>query len=95
MSNRGRAAVVCALVVVFTVTQSANAFLEDLCLPRRAKDGKLSWCLNPVCVNPPQPNRACLQQVLDFATIKPGRSMVHADSTYFIAQALGYRADVA
>lgn len=33
--------------------------------------------------------------MIDFGTIKPGRSMVHADSTYFIAQALGYRADVA
>jgi hypothetical protein len=32
---------------------------------------------------------------VQFATIPPGRSMIHADSTYFIAQALGYRADVA
>jgi hypothetical protein len=48
-----------------------------------------------VCAVPPQPNLACPQQVLDFATIKPGRSMIHADSTYFIALALGYRADVA
>jgi hypothetical protein len=34
-------------------------------------------------------------QLADFATIKPGRSMIHMDSTYFIAQALGFRADVA
>jgi hypothetical protein len=33
--------------------------------------------------------------VAAFATVMPGRSMIHADSTYFIAQALGYRADVA
>jgi hypothetical protein len=72
----------------------ADAFLEDLCLPRRKSDGVLSWCIQP---NSPKsnPNRASVQQTLDFVTIKPGRSMIHADSTYFIAQALGYRADVA
>ena len=44
---------------------------------------------------PPQPNTACPAQVIEFATVMPGRSMVHADSTYFIALALGYRSDVA
>jgi hypothetical protein len=83
-----------AVVAIFTAAQ-AHAFLEDLCLPRKASDGKLSWCLSPNCAVPTQPNRACPQQVIDFATIQPGRSMIHADSTYFIAQALGYRADVA
>src|SRR3990170_6571786 len=86
---------VVSLVVLLTFTNDAYAFLEDLCLPRNAAQGKLSWCVNPTCLNPPAPSRACPQQILDFATIKPGRSMIHADSTYFIAQALGYRADVA
>jgi hypothetical protein len=70
----------------------ASAFLEDLCLPRRPGQAALTWCVRPDC---PTPNRACPAQLLDFATIKPGRSMIHADGTYFIAQALGYRADVA
>lgn len=83
------------VLVLFTSTQGAFAFLEDLCLPRRAADGKLSWCLNPVCAVPPAPNSVCPQQVVDFATLPAGRSMIHADSTYFIALALGYRSDVA
>ena len=86
--------IVCAIVVFFTVP--AHAFLEDLCLPRRTRDGALSWCVQPGCVTQlVAPNRACVAQLVDFATIKPGRSMLHMDSTYFLAQALGYRADVA
>lgn len=94
MNCRRQSVVVCAVVLMF-VAQSASAFLEDLCLPRPLANGKLSWCLNPTCAVPPPPNLACPQQVIDFGTIKPGRSMIHADSTYFIALALGYRADVA
>lgn len=82
-------------LAILLVAANAHAFLEDLCLPRNAAQGKLTWCLNPTCLNPPAPSRACPQQIADFATIKPGRSMIHADSTYFIAQALGFRADVA
>lgn len=74
----------------------SQAFLEDLCIPRKGQKGPLSWCINPNCLSPLNtPNRVCPQQVADFFAIQPGRSMVHADSTYFIAQALGYRADVA
>src|SRR5436305_15110211 len=82
------------LLLVLCVPTAVHAFLEDLCLPRRKGEGALSWCIQP---NSPKSNanRASVQQTLDFATIKPGRSMIHADSTYFIAQALGYRADVA
>ncbi|HET7434660.1 MAG TPA: hypothetical protein VFN10_08115 [Thermoanaerobaculia bacterium] len=88
--------VVCLLLVTFTSTTTLYAFLEDLCLPRRSADGKLSWCVAPTCpVAQANPNRACLVQLVDFGTIKPGRSMIHMDSTYFLAQALGYRADVA
>lgn len=85
------------LVLALLVSASpAFAFLEDLCQPRRAADGTLSWCINPKCLSPSvNPNRVCPQQLADFAFIKPGRSMIHADGTYFIAQALGYRADVA
>jgi hypothetical protein len=94
MRSRFQFVAIC-LLIAFTTTQSASAFFEDLCLPRRNAQGKLTWCLNPTCVQPPAPNTACPQQVIDFVTVMPGRSMVHADSTYFIALALGYRSDVA
>lgn len=94
-TSAGKAAVVCLVVVTLFISQGGSAFLEDVCLPRRGASGKLSWCLNPNCLVPPPPNTVCPQQVLDFATLPPGRSMVHADSTYFIALAVGYRADVA
>jgi hypothetical protein len=94
MPIRARAVVICAFMVMFAAGQ-VEAFLEDLCLPRRGANGKLTWCLNPNCVVQPQPSRACPQQIADFAALPAGRSMIHADSTYFIAQALGYRADVA
>ena len=81
-------------VVCLLVAGTAHAFLEDICLPRRPGQGALSYCIRPNCPGN-DPNRACPAQTADFATIKPGRSMIHADSTYFIAQALGYRADVA
>jgi hypothetical protein len=86
----------CALLLCLFGVTPMYAFLEDLCLPRRKSDGVLSWCVCPTCANPNKnPNSACPEQTADFITIKPGRSMIHADSTYFIAQALGYRADVA
>ncbi|MEA2342180.1 MAG: hypothetical protein QOF63_349, partial [Thermoanaerobaculia bacterium] len=93
MKSRSSFVAIC-LLIAFTPTQSASAFYEDLCLPRPNAKGKLSWCLNPTCAQPPQPNTACPQQIIDFGTVMPGRSMVHADSTYFIALALGYRSDV-
>jgi hypothetical protein len=77
------------------IAASADAFLEDVCLPRRPGQAALTWCVRPTCPSPVPPNRACPAQLADFATIQPGRSMVHADATYFIAQSLGYRADVA
>lgn len=94
MFRRSRSVVVCA-VVLMLFAQNASAFLEDLCLPRPAPNGTVTWCLNPNCAVAPPPNRACPEQVADFAALMPGRSMIHADSTYFIALALGYRADVA
>jgi len=84
-----------ALCCLLSVTPSANAFLEDLCQSRGSGSLTLGYCVRPVCPASFGPNRACPAQLFDFATIKPGRSMIHADSTYFIAQALGYRADVA
>src|SRR6185503_11113290 len=84
-----------ALCCLLSVTPSANAFLEDLCQSRGSGPQTLGFCVRPVCPSAFGPNRACPAQLYDFATIKPGRSMIHADSTYFIAQALGYRADVA
>ncbi|HEX3144787.1 MAG TPA: hypothetical protein VHQ64_12510 [Pyrinomonadaceae bacterium] len=83
------------LSYLLIVAPSANAFLEDLCQSRGSGPQTLGFCVQPVCPAAFGPNRACPAQLYDFATIKPGRSMIHADSTYFIAQALGYRADVA
>jgi len=88
-------AVFCALVVCLTASP-AGAFFEDLCQPRKGQKGPLSWCIRSTCLSPLNtPNRVCPEQALDFFTVQPGRSMIHADSTYFIAQALGYRPDVA
>jgi hypothetical protein len=84
-----------ALSCLLVVAPTANAFLEDLCQSRGSGPQALGFCVRPVCPASFPPDRACPAQLLDFATIKPGRSMIHADSTYFIAQALGYRADVA
>ena len=95
MRDRARLAILCAIVATLVSAPRAGAFLEDLCLPRNAGDGTLSWCVRPTCATPTSPDRACAAQTLDFLTIEPGRSMIHADSTYFLAQALGYRADVA
>jgi hypothetical protein len=85
----------CALLVCLANARPAEAFFEDLCLPRPGSGGTLTWCLTPNCPPNTPPNQACPQQTIDFGTVKPGRSMIHMDSTYFIAQALGYRADVA
>jgi hypothetical protein len=93
---RVRIFVACALIVSIAGTMPLNAFLEDLCLPRWAGGPTLSWCINPDCLNPKKSsNSTCPSETAAFITIKPGRSMVHADSTFFIAQALGYRSDVA
>jgi hypothetical protein len=77
-----------ALACLLIVAPSANAFLEDLCQSRRPGPRTLGACVRPVCPPSFPSNRACPGQLLDFATIKPGRSLIHADSTYFIAQAL-------
>jgi len=87
---------VCGVVVLLglALSRPASAFLEDLC----TKNGKIQWCIKPFSACKEQkdvPNRACPAQVAEFVVIPPGRSMIHADATYFIAQALGYRADVA
>jgi hypothetical protein len=82
--------VLCFLILS---TSSANAFLEDICQSRRGQG--ISYCIQPSCPAKFTVNQACPAQLLEFASIMPGRSMIHADSTYFIAQALGYRADVA
>jgi hypothetical protein len=86
----------CTLILCLSGLVPAQAFLEDLCLVRPGQKGTLTYCVRPTCPSgTTDPNAACLAQSADFATIQPGRSMIHADSTYFIAQALGYRADVA
>src|SRR4051812_24053538 len=85
------------LCLIFTASATrVDAFLEDLCQPRNLQtNATLSWCIQPTCPTKENPNRACPVQLAEFGTIKPGRSMIHMDSTYFIAQALGFRSDVA
>jgi len=93
MRNRG--AVLLVLATLFLTARAHAGFYEDLCLPRPGVSGPLSWCLQPYPNNWQNYNRATPRQVADFLTVQPGRSMIHHDSTYFIAQALGYRPDVA
>lgn len=93
-----------ALTVTFTLTWALTsatpswAFLEDLCV---SPDHKIRSCIEPneACKIKPGPNAVCPAQLQQsFAMVfrhSPGRSMVHADATYFLAQAVGYRADVA
>jgi hypothetical protein len=90
-----RSFIVSLALVSLLGTSVLQAFYEDVCQPRRGQTGPLSWCLKPTCVTGTNPNDACVGQAIDFLTVKPGRSMVHADSTYFIAQSLGFRSDVA
>lgn len=91
-----RKIVVLTFVGCLAAASPGLAFLEDLCLPRRNAQGVVTWCVRPTCPGPNQdPNRACPAQTADFATIQPGRSTIHMDATHFLAQALGFRADVA
>src|ERR1044071_1013323 len=76
---------------------TAQAFLEDICLPRPKRPGQeaITWCIRPECPKPFSVNRACPAQLADFATIRPGASTIHGEGPYFIAQALGFRSDPA
>ena len=85
------------IALSLAIAQPAYAFLEDICLPRPGSPpgAPIVWCVDPNCLNQPDPNTACSDQVFQFLTVTPGRSMVHMDATFFLAQALGYRSDVA
>ncbi|MDP9193427.1 MAG: hypothetical protein M3P06_17170 [Acidobacteriota bacterium] len=85
--------ILCALVLCLAAATPSHAFLEDLCLPR-PQGGSLMWCIRP-CPPGNDVNTTCPAQTADFVTIQQGRSMIHMDSTFFIAQSLGFRADVA
>ncbi|MBS2027506.1 MAG: hypothetical protein JST54_06320 [Deltaproteobacteria bacterium] len=97
LSHRVRLAVPVSLALLL-VPRPAAAFFEDLCV---SKAGKFETCIEPfsACKVKPSVGSACpveLQQATALAARpRPGRSMIHADATYFLAQALGYRADVA
>jgi hypothetical protein len=73
-------------------------YFEDLCV---SKDHKIQPCIQPPegCKLKPSANSVCLAQVAQAARNLiqhlPGRSMIHADATYFLAQALGFRSDAA
>jgi hypothetical protein len=92
---------VLAAAVTLTVTiwpSPSRAFLEDLCV---SQDHKIRTCIEPndACKIKPGPNSICPAQFQQSLTMVfrhlPGRSMVHTDATYFLAQAVGYRADIA
>jgi hypothetical protein len=90
--------VVLAVILTITWASPSWAFLEDLCV---SQDHKIRTCIQPdeACKIKPGPNSVCPAQfqqsiAMVFKNL-PGRSMVHADATYFLAQAVGYRADVA
>jgi len=75
------------------------AFFEDICLSSAEKG--IVECIQPTkdCKINTSVNAACPAQLAESVNMLishvPGRSMIHADATYFIAQALGYRSDVA
>ncbi len=69
-----RARIAVSICLILTVATAAEAFLEDLCLPRRKSDGSLTRCLPP-CPPSTAPNKSCPAQVLGFATIKPGQAV--------------------
>jgi hypothetical protein len=68
-------------------------YFEDLCV---SKDHKILPCIQPPagCKLKPLANSVCPAQVGQAARNLiqhlPGRNMVHADATYFQAQALGF-----
>ena len=88
-SALARAAGVCALLVS---PHPAAAFFEDLCVE---KDQKFEMCVEPfsACKVKPRPNGVCPMELAEalasVAKHVPGRSMIHADATYFLAQAPG------
>jgi len=77
------------------VAGRADAFFEDICISK--KTAKLDACVEPSadCVLKPSANNACAAQLRAAVKVGRGRSTIHADATYFLAQALGYRPDVA
>jgi hypothetical protein len=84
--------------ISFGFAAPAFTYFEDLCV---SKDHKIQVCIQPpsACRFTPAVNSVCLAQLAQAARNLilqlPGRSMVHTDATYFLAQALGFRSDVA
>lgn len=84
--------------ISFGLAAPAFSYFEDLCV---TKDHKIKACIQPPagCKLTPSASSVCLAQIAQAARKMiqqlPGRSMVHADATYFLAQALGYRSDAA
>jgi hypothetical protein len=84
--------------ISFALAAPAFTYFEDLCV---GKNHKIQACIQPPqgCKLTPSAGSVCLAQIAQAArnVIEqlPGRSMVHADATYFLAQALGFRSDVA
>lgn len=84
------------LMVGLGASAPAHAFSEDVCVI----DGVVSDCMTTVCKGGSDASTSCQanavwQGGMATASTDPKRSMVHVDATYFLAVALGYRADVA
>ncbi len=85
--------------VLLLAPQFAHAYFEDICVSKGGN--KIVACVEPMasCKIPAQPGKACPAQLAQglkqTAAPVAARSMIHTDATYFLAQALGFRADVA
>ena len=86
------------VLLLLLIPMWAYANFEDVCV---SKGHKIENCVVPQdeCKLRRSANSACSAEVAQATKIliqhPPSRSMVHADATYFLAQAVGYRADVA
>lgn len=87
------------LPIALAIPQIAHAYFEDICVS--AQTHKIVACVEPMasCDKTPSEGKACPvqleQAVKQIAAPVASRSMIHTDATYFLALALGYRADVA
>jgi len=89
----------CLFSILVAAPTLSHAFFEDICISAKTK--KIVACVEATadCNKTPSAGKACpvqlAQAVKQIAVPVPSRSMIHSDATYFLAQALGYRADVA
>lgn len=93
--SRSRATRLLTALVVLGGAPAAHAFSEDLCV----KAGVIVDCMQAAACAPGGNSAACSVNIVwdgaQATSAATGRSMLHVDSTYAIAQALGFRWDIA